>query len=462
MSTKILASTSKGNIAYRPGRYSYLTRPILYLTDLLIIGLSSYLFHAGRIDVVTFTLFLFTCWIIISLQLGFYQINRLSTLRDVLVKIFKQTFLLLVVVVCFFGYYYERSESYMDILKFVFWTMLAVGSVKLIIFFSFKHYRQVLGGNFRKVLVLGSSRRADDIVNFLQVGKSHGFNFAGHQRNSNAENIEHLFQSISDQYIDEIFCCADTVTDDALQAITDFADNNLRTVKIILSPEDYTDLEGRYDLYGHIPVYSLRQIPLHDPANRWIKRGFDLAFSTLVILGLLSWLTPLLAILIKLESKGPVFFKQKRNGLDYEEFNCYKFRSMHLNPMADLHQVTRGDARITKMGKFLRKTSLDELPQFINVFLGHMSVVGPRPHMVSHTEMYASSVDKFMVRHFVKPGITGLAQTSGFRGEVESEHDINGRVHNDLVYIEHWSLSLDVRIIIQTILNMFKGEDKAY
>jgi putative colanic acid biosynthesis UDP-glucose lipid carrier transferase len=176
----------------------------------------------------------------------------------------------------------------------------------------------------------------------------------------------------------------------------------------------------------------------------------------------LSWITPIIAVLIRLESKGPVIFKQKRNGLNYEEFYCYKFRSMHLNPYADLEQVQKNDPRITKIGKILRKTSIDELPQFLNVLLGVMSVVGPRPHMVSHTEMYAKSVDKFMVRHFIQPGITGLAQINGFRGEVETETDIINRVKYDIFYIENWTMLLDIKIVFTTILNTIKGEKKAY
>jgi putative colanic acid biosynthesis UDP-glucose lipid carrier transferase len=167
-------------------------------------------------------------------------------------------------------------------------------------------------------------------------------------------------------------------------------------------------------------------------------------------------------MLIKRESRGPVFFKQSRNGFNYKEFDCYKFRSMTPNKVANLHQATRGDQRVTKVGKFIRKTSIDELPQFFNVLFGDMSVVGPRPHMVSHTNMYAKKIDKFMVRHFVKPGITGLAQTSGFRGEVESDKDIIGRVRYDIFYIENWSLLLDIKIIFQTFINAVKGDDKAY
>jgi len=193
-----------------------------------------------------------------------------------------------------------------------------------------------------------------------------------------------------------------------------------------------------------------------------LKRVFDIIFSSSVIIFILSWLTPLVAILIKLESKGPVFFKQARNGFNYKEFYCYKFRSMTPNSEANFYQATRGDQRITNIGKFIRKTSIDELPQFFNVLFGDMSVVGPRPHMVSHTDMYAKRIDKFMVRHFVKPGITGLAQISGYRGEVETDKDIIGRVKFDIFYIENWSLLLDLKIIFKTAINAVKGEEKAY
>ena len=157
-----------------------------------------------------------------------------------------------------------------------------------------------------------------------------------------------------------------------------------------------------------------------------------------------------------------MFFKQSRNGFNYEEFDCYKFRSMTPNKDAHLYQATKNDMRVTKIGRFIRKTSIDELPQFFNVFFGDMSVVGPRPHMVSHTDMYAQKVDKFMVRHFVKPGITGSAQVSGYRGGIEKDEDIINRVKYDIFYIENWSILLDIKIISQTLLNAIKGEEKAY
>jgi lipopolysaccharide/colanic/teichoic acid biosynthesis glycosyltransferase len=167
-------------------------------------------------------------------------------------------------------------------------------------------------------------------------------------------------------------------------------------------------------------------------------------------------------LLIKLESRGPVFFIQKRSGKDDEPFWCFKFRSMKVNTESDEVQATKDDPRITRIGAFMRRTSLDELPQFFNVFLGNMSICGPRPHMLLHTKQYSTSINKFMVRHLLKPGITGWAQVNGLRGETESPELMQKRVEYDLWYMENWSLMLDVKILFMTIINMFKGEKNAY
>ena len=175
-------------------------------------------------------------------------------------------------------------------------------------------------------------------------------------------------------------------------------------------------------------------------------------FSLFVILFILSWLIPLLALLIKLESKGPVFFKQGRPGIDEEEFYCYKFRSMQVNGFTE-KEASKNDPRVTKMGKFMRKTSMDELPQFFNVLLGDMSVVGPRPHLWSQNKAYASKIKKYMVRHYVKPGITGFAQVSGYRGETDELWKMEKRVQYDMQYLENWNFWWDIKIIIMTFIN---------
>jgi len=196
--------------------------------------------------------------------------------------------------------------------------------------------------------------------------------------------------------------------------------------------------------------------------NRFKKRLFDTVFSIFVIVFVFSWLFPILAIIIKFQSKGPVFFVQVRSGRDNKPFKCFKFRSMRVNNESDRKQATRDDNRITAIGAFMRRTSLDELPQFFNVIMGNMSVVGPRPHMISHTEQYSQLIDTFMVRHFLKPGITGWAQIKGLRGETKSTEDMLARVEADVWYLENWSFLLDLKIVFLTFFNVFAGDKNAF
>jgi len=216
------------------------------------------------------------------------------------------------------------------------------------------------------------------------------------------------------------------------------------------------------DFLNDIPVLSLRKEPLEDTGNRIKKRAVDIILSSFVILFILSWLVPLLAILIKLNSRGPVFFIQLRSGKNNQPFRCLKFRSLLVNDEADSKQVSRNDNRITKLGRFMRKTNIDELPQFFNIFLGDMSVVGPRPHMLKHTEHFAELYKEYMIRHFVKPGLTGWAQVNGYRGEIRDNEFLRKRVEFDTWYMENWSLYFDLKIILLTILVTFKGDINAY
>ena len=212
----------------------------------------------------------------------------------------------------------------------------------------------------------------------------------------------------------------------------------------------------------------LAVVDYHHPEHQLVfgrflrKRAFDMVFATLVTLLLLSWLVPFIALLIKLESKGPVFFKQLRTGKDGSPFYCLKFRSMHTSKDADFKQASKGDSRITRIGAFLRKTSIDELPQFINVLKGEMSVVGPRPHMLRHTEDYSKTIHNFMDRHTVMPGITGLAQVAGHRGETKEVEAMVKRVNADIHYVRNWSFLLDMKIVLLTVIKALKGSENAF
>lgn len=217
-----------------------------------------------------------------------------------------------------------------------------------------------------------------------------------------------------------------------------------------------------FDTVGNVPVLCLHNSPLNELDNRFAKRAFDLLVSGLFLCTVFPFVYLLVGGIIKITSPGPIFFKQKRNGINGKEFWCYKFRSMKVNKDADKVQATKDDPRKTKFGNFMRKTNIDELPQLLNVFLGDMSLVGPRPHMLKHTEEYSKLIDSYMVRHFVKPGITGWAQVTGFRGETKELHQMEGRVRADIWYMEHWSFLLDLFIIYKTFANVVQGEKNAY
>lgn len=214
--------------------------------------------------------------------------------------------------------------------------------------------------------------------------------------------------------------------------------------------------------FNNFHVIKPRNEPLQEAYNRLLKRIFDIVFSVIVITLLLSWLYPLLAIIIKKQSKGPVLFKQLRTGKKNESFWCYKFRSMQMNTLSDSLQAQKGDPRLTPIGRFMRRTSIDELPQFFNVLLGNMSVVGPRPHMIKHTDDYNELISNFMVRHFVKPGITGLAQVSGHRGETKTVLQMKRRVKTDIAYMQNWSLIGDLKICMLTVIMSLKGDENAF
>ncbi len=220
-------------------------------------------------------------------------------------------------------------------------------------------------------------------------------------------------------------------------------------------------LNLKREMLDDMEVFTTYENPLQNSVNRATKRLFDIVFSLLSMIPL-ALIFPFVFVIMKIQSPGPILFKQKRTGLDGRTFNCYKFRSMHVNADADRLQATKNDPRKYPFGNFMRKSNIDELPQFINVLQGRMSVVGPRPHMLAHTEQYSGLIDRYMVRHFVKPGVTGWAQVTGFRGETKELWQMEGRVKRDIWYMENWSIWLDIRIIWMTIKTIFIHDKNAY
>jgi len=443
-------------------RYSFLILPGIYLLDTLLIFLFVYQFHFEKIYFYSGCLIFL--WFFISYFTKFYEVYRNTKPAEIIIKTIRQVVVFDLSVVTFF---YFLSVQFPH--KFFLEQLLVLNTFlllfKLSIYILLKYYR-AKGGNIRNCIIVGYNDETKKLKKIIETRKDYGYQFYTFFGNKKHKNIEGKFEDL-DEYlkkysIDVILCSLKECSDEQINEIIRMSNDYFINVKFIPDNKEILSKKLKIDYFDYFPVLSLSKSPLDKPINKFVKRIFDIIFSSIVIIGILSWLLPILGFLIKLESKGPVFFKQKRNGINYQPFYCYKFRSMYPNDKADIVQVRKGDDRITKIGKFLRKTSLDELPQFINVFKGEMSVVGPRPHMVKENERFLKKVSNFMGRHYVKPGITGLAQVKGFRGEVVTDEDIINRVKYDLFYIENWSLWMDIKIILFTVFNILKGEEKAY
>lgn len=449
---------------FRQGRYSWMIKPISYFIDLTILNIIGLFLLKNEIYWLNFIVIVSIGWIVTTLITKFYEVYRFSSVVRLFELLARQTVFFTLFVFACSGVFPNYNLDPIQIFKYIIACFLFISVFKYFSFFLLKRYRAYFKGNIRRTIILGTNEQSKAISRFFEDTPESGYINTGMFPVNGKEqfDLNGVFSYIIENKVDEIYCSLEEVPSNLVRAITKFADNNLKIVKFIPKQTTILNKELKRDFYGLVPVLEFRSIPLDDPYNLVIKRIFDVIFSLAIILFVMSWLTPVLAFFIKLESKGPVFFKQKRNGYNYKSFNCIKFRSMIINEDADLIQVSKSDERITRVGRFMRKTSIDELPQFFNVLIGDMSVVGPRPHMLSHTEVYANKVDKFMVRHFVKPGITGLAQVSGYRGEIETDSDIIGRVKFDIFYIENWSLFLDLKIIVKTVIKAIMGDEKAY
>jgi putative colanic acid biosysnthesis UDP-glucose lipid carrier transferase len=339
-------------------------------------------------------------------------------------------------------------------------------SWRLIMIYFLRWYRS-RGKNLQRVAVLGYGSLAIQLQRFFQLHPEYGYKISGffdYQARSEKKlgDINAFYAHVLENRIDEVYCCVPYVSYPQVREVIDWSEDKFIKVKVLNEFRAFSLKGVELERYDNIPILSVTSLPLDDKRNQLLKRIFDVAFSVLFFTLIGWWLFAIVALLIKIDSKGPIFFKQMRAGKNNSKFMCWKFRTMELNHQADTFQATRHDPRITRIGALLRRSSLDELPQFINVLQGTMSIVGPRPHPLLLNEVFSQRIGKFMSRHSVNPGITGLAQVKGYRGETRELHDMKGRFRLDVFYIENWSLPLDLKIIIQTIAHLFKGSEKAY
>lgn len=347
------------------------------------------------------------------------------------------------------------------------WLILEIGTVFTFILvmkrlaerWMIKLYREV-GRNTRMVTLVGQDHELEAIEEKLMKDATLGYKIVEHYPNVDdfvtaTEAPEQL------KLGEELYLCVSRKRKDVIRRISWFCDSRVIRFYYVPVSVESIGLNLKREMLDDMEVFTTYENPLQNSVNRTVKRLFDIVLS-LIALGLTGLIFPFVWLTIKIQSPGPIFFKQKRTGLDGRNFYCYKFRSMHVNKDADRVQATKDDPRKYPFGNFMRKTNIDELPQFWNVLKGDMSIVGPRPHMLAHTEMYSQLISKYMVRHFVKPGITGWAQVSGFRGETKELWQMEERVKHDIWYMENWSFWLDIRIMWFTVKTFFIHDKNAY
>ena len=413
-------------------------------------------------------LFILT-WMVAALSSRAYHFDQFWSIKQILVTTFQAALLhtaIFVLVLTVIEYRYD------NILYFVLLFGIAIVLImhsRLLYKFIFKYFEF---GSFenRKVVIVGTGSSGRSLFNFFNNEIPNGYKFMGFFDDYPSDKIPSKFikGKIKDlkeycvEYdVDEIYVAISKANEDLLTEIKQFADDNVIYLRI--APDFSYVQEDDYQvyLYDTVPIITTRREPLGDSFNALIKRIFDVVFSLAVIVFLFPVVYTIIAIAIKIDSKGPIIFKQLRAGKKNRLFECYKFRTMYTFNQS-LRQASKGDPRITKVGKILRKTSLDELPQFFNVLIGNMSVVGPRPHIISQVDEYSKLIEKFKVRHFITPGITGYAQVNGFRGETRQTRLMAERVRYDVMYMENWSLFLDLKIIALTVWTMIRGDKNAY
>ena len=402
---------------------------------------------------VSLLLFINITWLFISGSQKVYDLQRFTSKNRYVLSVATAILLQLLITVAFNGLiktFYSRF--------FLFYTYFSF-SVFLIVGRLITHKLYVL--KLQKVtaqnsiVLFGYSNQLSEVVDFLENNISTETQKLI-QLEPNGIQLGKLEEINKEFPISELYLSFSNYNEDELESLSGFCDNNFIRLRLVFNWKKVGSQNVEVVKFNQTNVLKLSLTPLDNQYNALIKRMFDLLFTIVVSILLFSWLFPILAIAVKLSSPGSVFFKQKRSGINNKGFNCYKFRSMRQNADADLKQATQNDPRITKVGAFLRKTSLDELPQFINVLKGQMSIVGPRPHMLKHTEEYSSLVGSFMNRHAIKPGITGLAQIKGFRGEIDDFTLLQNRVRLDRFYVNNWTSFFDLKIVFLTVFTLFK------
>jgi putative colanic acid biosysnthesis UDP-glucose lipid carrier transferase len=414
------------------------------------------------------------CWLFVARAFGLYNDLRMKPISIEWVM-FLKAFGIFTLVKSFIFFQLLSNFSFEKYPFFINSVLifLLLPAQKLLIRIVFKKLRN--SHNYsRKVLIVGAGERG---INFYEnwVNLEFGYQLTGFLDDENQPDLNGNYLGktsdienvIANYELDDIVVTLPITKEKEIERIVAVGEREGKRVRIVADYHRFGGGKMHVDSMGNLSVITLRSLPLDYLDNKIYKRLFDIVFSFIGIVFIFSWLFPIISLIIKFTSKGPVFFKQDRWGLNNKTITCLKFRTMKtgcrdIDENGIYQQAQQNDPRVTKIGKFLRKTNLDELPQLFNVLVGSMSLVGPRPHPVPLNITSKDSVEKYMMRHWVKPGITGWAQVHGYRGETKGKFLMRKRVKYDMWYIEHWTFWLDLQIIVQTLVNMIKGEKNAY
>jgi len=448
--------------------------PLLFvLGDLLVlaIGLTvtavlfSHFIDYPEINLALYGYFLLF-WLLISVGRKDYKIGRTTEVGFTLKQLPESLILLMGLMSIFWVPTQEHPLGIIFLLGVAVSSVMFLGLFRVGVHLALKQYR-IQGKNYRNAIILGKSGVSTKLSQVFKQRRDFGINFLGFYDDLDTRSVN--VRGGLPQFFDEakildldLIYVSESLDSRFIKKVMDYADDKYIKVKVI--PNDNLQLEKNlsFSKYGEFFVINVNDIPLDNILNRVLKRAFDVVFSLFVLVFILSWMIPLVGILIKLESKGPIFFIQERNGVNNQVFKCLKFRSMTPNDYADTKQATKNDPRVTRIGAFLRNTSLDEMPQFLNVLIGNMSIVGPRPHTIPMNQTFQLQVEKYNSRHKIKPGITGLAQVKGYRGEIENLRQIKSRVRFDSFYIQNWTIWMDINICIRTVIELIYNRENSY
>jgi putative colanic acid biosynthesis UDP-glucose lipid carrier transferase len=463
---------------YRLSRYFkilFVIWDLVLLNSAIIISLLWSYGNLDRMDakeVQTISLLFNLFWITILFYKDAYRIIRIERIENILLRVVQHLLIHTSLIAIFVGILQYSEVPILRLLYFylVFILLLLISRVASM---KAMKYIRAQGYNFKNVIIIGANDKGKNIKKFLERDLTYGYRVLGFfddevdpfAQTSGAMlgSLESVHDYVANGNVDEMYIALHIDKIKTIQQLTAICERYMIRIKFIPDFQQYTrSRKVEITFYGNTPILMLRKEPLEGNQNSLIKKGFDLIFSFAIIVLIFPWLFPIIILMIKMDSAGPAFFRQLRSGRDNKDFWCIKFRTMQVNKTSDSVQATKGDSRVTKMGAFMRRTNIDELPQFFNVLWGNMSVIGPRPHMLLQTKQYSELINNYLVRHYAKPGISGWAQVNGYRGETKELIEMKDRVDYDIWYIENWSLMLDLKIIYLTVFNSFKGEEKAY